>query len=586
MRRRQILVLVVLFAVAVAGFAMSATTTYPVSQGATWKTDRDLVVRFGSGFDVQSGNPFNVTSGTPFDADGGFRLHNATFAAEADANVTVERHDPVIETSDLSTNFGAWLAINDTTDDDPAIQLRGSADQLDRYQLNTSRGNDTADVYLDDGSASDQTDLRFRTPLTEGETLLAVDNDTDTVLDSTKVFLDTTDGKRYAVFKDLPAGSHQIDFVRGPSVLSVYNETRPTQLVDENVSLRVRFFTQDGETVEERQVTDGTVPLQGLPTGEEIVVTVDGNNSKYEYRRIILESLYQQRDVYLLPSSQPSIDVVFALNDKTGEFDPQESRLFVEAPVRKDFDGDGNNETRYVTIVGDHFGADGRFPAVIRPNERYRLRVVNDDGQTRVLGAYSAANGGIIEVPIGSVSIDGRGVGEASFGSALVEDNGTRYVRVRYEDSENLTSELDLEITSDDGGGTIRPNSTEVGPFGTYTETYQLPASAPDDVTYEIRYHAERDNRRDAGGTRYVGSTTTIFDGTLPVNEQVLSLVGWVSMAAFAGGLVIVDDRIAALGTVGYAAGISILGVVSIPTPALGIAGAIAVLYNIGRFRR
>jgi len=567
MGRRQTLVLVVLLGLGVAGVALSATTTYPVTQGATWQTDSGLTVTFGSDFDVQSGNPFNDSET--------FYLVNTTFSAPGSAEVTVDRLGPT-EVSSVATS-GTWVTINDTTDGTREVAIRGTADNFHIDQLNISRDNEQADIYLDSTS---MTDVRFNTSLTQDSTVLAVDTSSDTVIAST-----TVNGQGVAPFEDIDSGTYDIDFVRGPSVLSVYNETHPDQLVDENVSLRIRFFTDSGETIDERQVTDGTASLQGLPRDEEIVVTVDGNNSKFAYRRIILESLYQQQSVYLLPSNQSSIEALFQLNDKTGEFRPQDSRLFVEAPIRKDYDGDGTNETRYVTIVGDRFGADGRFPAVIQPDERYRLRVENDQGQTRVLGAYSAATGGIIEVPIGSVSIDGRGIGETSFGASLFEENGTRYIRVRYVDSENLTSELDLEITSD-GGGTIRPNSTEVGPFGMYTETYQLPADAPDDVTYAVRYHADRDNRQDRGGTRYVGSTTTIFDQNIPIDEGVLSLLGWVSLAAFAGGLVIVDDRIAALGTAGYATGITMLGVVSIPTPALGIAGAIAVLYNIGRFRR
>lgn len=566
MGRRQTVLLVVLLGLGVAGVAMSATTTYPVTQGATWQTDSGLTVTFGSDFDVQSGNPFNDSET--------FYLTNTTFSASGGA-VTVDRLGPT-ETSGVATS-GNWLAINDTTDGTRTVEIRGTADQFDIYQLNISRDDDAADVRLDSTTA---TDVQFNTSLVAEETVLAVDTASDTVIASTSV-----DSQGQATFQDVDSGTYDINFVRGPSVLSVYNETRPDQLVDGNVSLRIRFFTGSGEDIVERQVTDGTVSLQGLPADEEIVVTVDGNQSKFAYRRIILESLYQQQSVYLLPESQPSIRALFELNDKTGEFDPQSSRLFVEAPVRKDFNGDGANETRYVTIVGDRFGADGRFPSVIQPDERYRLRVENDDGQTRVLGAYSAATGGIIEVPIGSVSIDGRGLGESSFGASLFEESGTRYIRVRYVDSENLTSELRLEITSGNAS-TIRPNSTEVGPFGTYTETFQLPASAPEDVTYQIRFHAERDNRPDSGGTRYVGSTTTIFDQNLPVGEQVLSLLGWVSLVAFAGGLVIVDDRIAALGSVAYATGITTLGVVSIPFVALGIAGAIALLYNIGRFRR
>jgi len=562
MRRRHALATLLILLLAVTA-AASQVTTYPVGQGSTYQTDSGLSVSFGTDADVQSGNPFDDATT--------FRYRNTTFSAPGDAAVTVDALNP-IRTAGIQTS-GKWLSINNTDTATREIRVRGDIDRFYIERLNLSRSADQTDVTIDSTS---QPAVRFNTSLTEDETVLAVDRSTDTVVSSTQVAANGT-----ATFENIDSGTYDVDFRRGPSVLRVFNESSPSQLISGNTTLTIRFFPGDQEEVVERTTTDGTVALPGdLPRDEEIVVTVDDEATNYTYRRVILESLYQQQSVYLLPNSVANIGVTFELNDKTGQFGPQQSRLFVEKPIRKDFDGDGDNETRYQTIVGDNFGAGGSFPAVIEPNQRYRLRVENRDGDSRVLGAYSAAQAGAIDVPIGEIQIEGRGAAGASFGASLVETNDSQFIRVQYRDAANDTSELDLEIVSENGT-VIRPNTTEFGPFGTYTETFDVP-DQPEDATYEVRFHAQRDSSEDIGGVRYVGAVAG-FD--FPVDEGVLRLLGWVVLVGLSGGLVLVDDRLAALGTVVVGSGLTVVGILSIPTIALGIAGAIALLYNIGRFR-
>jgi len=546
----------------------AATSTYFASSGSAIGSQSDTVVRFGSDTTVDSGSPFP-------DADT-VEVQNTSFSSPGPASVTVDSFGDPIQLSSIQTN-GSDLRINKSTDGTRAVIVSGQSDAFDIHQVNLSRDDDQTDIAYD--SLNDAPEIEFDTELNEDESVVAIDRDTDTVIGSA-----FADSSGTVLFSNLESGAHDVNFERGPSILRVYNETAPSQLVDDDATLRIRFFDGDSEEVIERDITDGTATLQGVPQDDEVIVTVREESGNYTYRRIILDSLYQQQDIYLLHQSQPNIRVAFQLNDKTGEFRPSETRLFVEKPITKDYDSDGTNETRYETVVGDRFGADGRFPAVIQPSERYRLRVKNDDGQTRVLGAYSAAERGIVEIPIGQIQFQGRGSGEASFAASMFEQSGDRYVRIQYRDSLNATESLDLEIVGTDNASTIRPNTTESGPFGVYTETYKLPNGEPDDATYEVRYHADRRGEPDMGATRFVGDVPEIAK-SMNIDPQVLSLLGWVMLVGISGGVVLIDDRLAALVSVAVATGLSVIGLLQIPTVALGVSGGIAILYNLGRIR-
>jgi hypothetical protein len=364
-----------------------------------------------------------------------------------------------------------------------------------------------------------------------------------------------------------------------PGELRVYNESEPTQLVDGTGTLRVRFYEAGEDDVYERGIENGTVDMSGLPVDKEFVVTVEDTAGAFAYRRIIVDSVLEQNEIYLLPTDVPSVDVEFRLDDQTGQFSPPSNvDLFVERALNKDFDGDGTNETRYQVILGDNFGSAGSFPAVLAPNERYRLRVRNDDGETRVLGGYTVADGGVQPVTIGQIVVSGDTEQGTTVGATVAETNGDRVLRIQYRDPNGRTDSLDVQVNLSDGT-VIRPNTTETGPYGVYTETIDINDTAGQ--TYVVRYHAERSGGPDVGGTVYAGEVRG--PGGLGLSEDVATLLSYVAITSVAGLVVIVDDRLAAMTTVAFATGLDTLGTIDIPAVALGVAGAIAVIYAIGR---
>lgn len=363
-----------------------------------------------------------------------------------------------------------------------------------------------------------------------------------------------------------------------PSELRIYNETNPDELVTGTetnpVTIEIRFY-QDGEDeVIERSTTDGTVSLQGLPTDEEFVVTADAEG--YEFRRIIVDSLIEQQDVFLLPDEVPSARVIFELDDSTGQFDGVSTRLYVERALNQ------SGTTSYRVIAGDRFGSSAEFPVALQDGTRYRLRVENDQGQTRTLGAYTVSGDARAVLPIGRVSIETNIEQGVALGARLDREDGQNIARVDYWDPEGETDTLDIEIVR-------LPNETVVvtdsisTPGERHLGTYQLPAGDPANASYEVRYEAHR-NGQTLNGTRRIGSVEAIADD-LGVPADILSALGYLAILAFTGLVAVVRPALSLIVAVVTATLLTIVGVVAIPTSALGVSGVTALLINLARAR-
>jgi hypothetical protein len=167
-----------------------------------------------------------------------------------------------------------------------------------------------------------------------------------------------------------------------PQTLQIRNASQPGQLVNGSSNeVTVRFFGAE-DTVIEKTTTTGEISLAGLPAAPDdgYRVTVDPSGN-YSSRTIVLQSLLDQNDVYLLPSDTSPVTVEFQVEDQTGQFDRQ-SILYVERPITR------NGNTSYRTVTADEFGVSG-LTAQLVPGTRYRLRMDNQRGDSVVLGSYT-----------------------------------------------------------------------------------------------------------------------------------------------------------------------------------------------------
>jgi len=379
----------------------------------------------------------------------------------------------------------------------------------------------------------------------------------------------------YWVVNDSYGASVQSDTfdIQVPSNIAIYEETDPDDLVDgPDATITARFFRDDSNTVINKTTNDGTVSLQGLDPDREyvLVVRVDG----YRDRRVILESLFEQKSVYVLNDSVAASDVVFELNDNTGEFPPETTRLFVEKPIVNTTTGD----TTFQTIAGDTFGASGTFPATLETDRRYRLRVVNAEGQERVLGAYTVTGDAAEELPIGAVTFEGANESAPAFDATLeAAPNDTEVIRVKYRDPENATDTLTVGIQRENGTMLVN-NTTYTGPFGTTQQTYYVPASAPDDADYRVVWRADRGSKGILEHDQVVSSVADLGGRFDIIEDRHLSLISYLTIIAVLGLVSIKSPKFAVLPATAVASALTALGFVAIPALFLGASGVIGLL--------
>jgi len=563
-REHLIFGVVVLILLAPVGVVVAQTLdTHSATAGTDYVTNSDVQVKLGDDRDVDR---------QPFASD----------TTWADKDLRISGSDAYVEVVD-ATYSGDPVTIRDVDADPGSLTV----ERTDLSRSVTFESGDAGVFQLQNYSVGDgsedfayQSDSGVTVTLTGFDAIGIAAVDTGT---GESLATDTVTGDGVATF-ELPAGQRAVRLEATPSVLEVRNEIRPDELVDGNSSLRARAFA-DGDVLFERQVTDGTVSLEGVPLDEEIIVTVREENADFVYRRILIESAIQTSEIYILPTSEPSAQVRFQLRDDTGRFgDSANTRFFVEKPITRDYDGDGTNETRYQVISGDRIGADGEFPTILVDSERYRLRVENEAGEQRVLGSYVVQGATTSPIPIGSVEFSADTDEGAALQTSLRDaPEGASYdheVRLVYVDPEGTTDEIAVSITNSTGG-TIRPTTNEtINGTAAYVETYPITQPFnPEEDTATVTVQAQQGFETETFEQR-LGDIPPIDLGPLP--PQLVELTALASILAVLGLLAIINPAMAALVTPGYAGLLVLVGLAPIPMPAVVLAGVVGILAATG----
>lgn len=464
---------------------------------------------------------------------------NPTAAVSRDA-VYLESSAPSINNTTLSPNSTS------TTVSSLPITLSANVSDSDFAEA----GGDTltAEWYVD-GSKRGETTINSNT--TAEYTLSNIDAGEHTW------HVEVTDNYNNTVVSDTAS------FVT-PSQLELYYESNQTRINETNTTFEVRFF-ETGETssVVELPVDNGTVNMTGLPADKNFVVTVDGNDSQFVYRRVFIDSLYETSRVYL-PTDQANLtQVVYELQDPTGKFPPSDTVLLIERPMNI------NGTVQYQRISGDIFGASGRFPTYLQSGTRYRLKVRHlETGEERVLGFYSTYEDTVEPLKIARIQPEP----DTSPGGVVYGGLTEGQLAVRYQ-GDNASVEYRVINAS---GGVVVPNTSVNGDFA---HVYNVTTSGSN--TYTVEYtidYVDGGVISDSFSDSTVGQIATRF----AIDPQVLSLLSWAAIIATMGLLVLANVRLAGAGGVAVASALTIIGTVAIPAPILGVAGVISALAIFG----
>lgn len=169
-----------------------------------------------------------------------------------------------------------------------------------------------------------------------------------------------------------------------PDELEIRDEENPSQLVDQANATLEFYFGSNQDTIVERDASDGTVNMTGLPVDQSFIVLADAEG--YHPRRIYVDSLFQSEQIYLLNESSEYVDVTFDLEDFTGDFPEADTVLKVQR----------NINGSWQTVQGDFFGATGQWTGQLSFNTRHRLILLNTEtGQERNVGSFTPTSSGV-----------------------------------------------------------------------------------------------------------------------------------------------------------------------------------------------
>lgn len=320
-----------------------------------------------------------------------------------------------------------------------------------------------------------------------------------------------------------------------PDELDIWEETEPnTRVKGTDVNVTVRFYQETNDTVIERSATDGNVSMSGLPVDEEFIVTVEANG--YEFRRVIIDSLLEQQDVFLLPDSATSSRVEFELDDRTNQFDPVNTRLYVSRALNQ------SNNTRYRVIAGDRFGASSSFPVILEEGARYRLRIESDDGDVRTLGAYTVSGDANPVLQVGQFGFDYSGNRSyewtAKMETTTVTVGGEEEERDRfvwqYSDPEGETDSLNLTVHERNNASNVlvEKTYTNLG-NASYSETLSENQTGK---SWVVKINGSRGDQQVQGQALVGANDLTPGIGLDSWWQQVFAVFGLFILAGVVGG--------------------------------------------------
>jgi len=237
----------------------------------------------------------------------------------------------------------------------------------------------------------------------------------------------------------------------------------------------VRF--EQGDTVQERQVSDGTVNMTDLGTGRFVV---DVSASGYQDRTIILQNTVGNKSAYLLNDTVATVESRFTLDDPTGQFPPS-SAVIVKRGIEK------NGTIKYRTIHADTFGTEG-VTVNLEAGKRYQIYVRSPEGTVQQIGPYRADVSEEVTVRPGTPTIDLGQYEEGWASNANVKNDTLEYA---YSDPDDATQSVTVFIhEKGNKSNKLQPNVTffEVG---NVQGTVQLNAEERN-TTWVVKYDVER----------------------------------------------------------------------------------------------
>jgi|GEM_PF-2060940 len=341
-----------------------------------------------------------------------------------------------------------------------------------------------------------------------------------------------------------------------PDTLTARNVSNPSEVID-GQEVTFTFYQPDG-SVDRRTTTNGSVPLKGLNTTANIVVSVEasgttGTNPEpaYHIRQFIIQDISDQQAVYLLPESSTSLFNIFELVDRTGNFDPTESKLIIQRALNI------SGNTRWKSVAGGDFGAVNEYSTFLAQDVQYRLIVENRDDDQRIVGDYVARNEDNPKtITLKSIVVD-RPSSASQWGTTWISDtnetDGNKTLWFSYNDSSANTTDVSVTVHERNNEANVL-TEFDLDNFG-QSATYSTTISGDQlNKTWMVDWTARNASGAVvASGNEPVGRTGQV---PLPIDSEWLWRMVLVAIPIIAA---LASERIATIGAMGTVAVVGVL---------------------------
>jgi len=519
-------------------------------------------VEFYDGSDTQIGTTQTITSASTV---------TQTFTQTTNGNVDwyVEATDQYGETTTSATQsftmsepapvFGAESPVDGTAVSEPPLNLSINVTDAGLGDYDTV----TVEFY----DASDDS-------LIDSDTLSANGSASATWSDP-----DSGDNQWYAEASDTFGSTvtSSTFTVTIPEILTLRDVNEPgTILQSPSIEATVRFYESEpgDSTVYPRTPSNGEIDMTGLPTQQEFVVGVDDSSDTYAQRLTLLESIFQQQEVYLLNNSADTAIATLLIEDRTGAFETGETSIQIERSVNTT--GSPAGEEEYVVVAGDVIGTQLEFSTTLEQDVRYRVTVENDVGDSRQLGSFTLQQDRVIRLVISGIDVgvpipQDEPVFETS--QSVDENTGDKSLTFKYIDAAQETSEVTVEVIDAGNESNVLATGSNTGDIGTYQFSETLTGDDAElTVLAKITYVRNGDTFTDL-----VPFGANEFPVNIPLSQEWKNIFSVGFLLVMAGIFSVANARVGAIVLPGIAGVLYLTGFMTGVTSILGIALAFTV---------
>lgn len=475
-------------------------------------------VTLGQDYDLQDGQPATNKSINLSTQSNGWINVSTTYSDTDQMQITVDEPN------------GTWTRTSGiNTDPNTEIRLQPS----DKQFALVDGGIDTfsyRNISVDDGvvdleyTASSTGNITVETDATSGTQYGMVTNDTNEGLD-----VAIADSNGVLVFDEVPTQSstQQVD-IRQLGNLTI-REENPAHPTITGCSADVIFYETVDEDPTIEQATDsdndGVIDLTGLPVDEEFAARI--NCGGYYNRTVLIDDLSQQNTAFLLNDSNTAFLITFTIDDVTGKFTTEDASIVVQRAINQSEYSSGG--FAWKTIAGDKTGAANELSVDLEDETRYRLRVSDGAGDTRIIGSYTVVGATTVTLRPSVPDINITDVETYKYNATQQNESGTETITFEYFDPDDATTDMTVQIYEQGNETNAFPNQTVTGPLG-YVKITQTLTDEEAENNWVVEWNATRDGES-------IGDEVVVGQLQEP---QLQDLPGWIQHAVSAIVLILI----------------------------------------------